>query len=88
MNFREGSKMDKFEKYEKVFDEEHHDQGKKPIKTKSIDFDIKLKTSYETAKGKPEESKDSHNIEELQKRLAYLKNKRLEFERKKYVICN
>ena len=78
-------------KLDKQYREPEDDEPQKRYysKTKSTDFGSKTRQGQQTSSIPREEkhspSKDSHNIEELQKRLAYLKNKRLEFERKKYV---
>jgi hypothetical protein len=63
----------------------------KPSK-KSIDFENSLKptnvskqaSTPQHHKSQGEDARNTHDIQELQKRLAYLKTKRLEFEKKKY----
>jgi len=83
-----------FAKLDKQYREPEDDEPQKRYysKTKSTDFGSKTRQGQQTSsiprEEKHSDSKDSHNIEELQKRLAYLKNKRLEFERKKYVKIN
>jgi hypothetical protein len=62
----------------------------KPSK-KSLDFENnkpvtvnKHVSTPQHHKSQGEDARNTHDIQELQKRLAYLKTKRLEFEKKKY----
>jgi hypothetical protein len=54
--------------------DDEYDQMHKRIKAKNAEIDSKFKSDNE---------KELQNIEELQRRLAYLKTKRMEFEKKK-----
>ncbi len=57
-------------------DEPSNKPPKHKLQTKGSESDLRAKNENE---------KEMQNIEDLQKRLAYLKLKRLEFEKKKYV---
>lgn len=69
------------EKYDEAFEDDFIENAyKKPNKShKSVDNEIKIKPS------EPKEIRDSSNLEDLQKKLNILKNKRMEFEKRKSV---
>mgnify|MGYP000936583245 FL=1 len=55
------------------------------INNKPPKHKLQTKGSESDLSGKNQNEKEMQNIEDLQKRLAYLKSKRLEFEKRKYV---
>ena len=59
---------------------DHDESNNKPPKHK-----LQNKGSEPDPKTKNDNEKEMQNIEDLQKRLEYLKSKRLEFEKRKYV---
>ena len=57
-----------------------------PNSSKPPKHKLQNKVLEPETKTKSENEKEMQNIEDLQKRLAYLKSKRLEFEKRKYVM--